>query len=60
MLYIISMPLSIGGLLCFSVCLSFSKDLYIPKCHPDGDIVVCSGHFQKPEINGSNSSGFSV
>jgi len=28
----------------------FAKDLYIPRCLPDGDMVVHSGHFLKPWI----------
>jgi len=40
--------------------LSLSKDLYMPKCRPNGHVVVPSGHFRNPCIRRSKSSRCSV
>jgi len=59
-LYMMSIPCGFGIFPGFSVCLSLSSDLYMPKWQPDGDVIVCSGHFQKPAIRGSNLRGFII
>jgi len=45
--------LSLGG----GKCLA--KDLYIPKCHPEGEVVVHSGQILNPQMISSVSSGWS-
>jgi len=45
--------LSLGG----GKCLA--KDLYIPKCHPEGEVVVHSGQILNPWMSSSVSSGWS-
>jgi len=49
-----------GSSLFFGGGKFFASDLYIPRCHPDGDVVVLSGHSLKPLITDSGSSGWSV
>jgi len=60
MSYMMLIPLGFGILPGFSVCLSLSRDFYMPKWQPDGDVMVCSGHFLNPAIRGLNSRGFVV
>jgi len=43
--------------LSFFRCTSLSKDLYTPRCQPDGDVNVFSGHFLKPSVSFSKFSG---
>jgi len=45
--------LSLGG----GKCLA--KDLYMPKCHPEGEVVICSGQILNPHLISSVSSGCS-
>jgi len=60
-----SLPLWIGsgGVVSIGAFLSgfggkcFVRDLYIPRCRPDGDVVVRSGHVLKPLIRDSWLSG---
>jgi len=35
-----------------------ARDLYIPKWHPDGEVVAHSSHFLNPWINASGSNGW--
>jgi len=52
-------PCSLGGF-CLASSLvgrSLSMDLYMPRCQPDGDVVVLSGHFLNPAINSLNVRG---
>jgi len=44
--------LSLGG----GKCLA--KDLYIPRCHPEGEVVVCSVQILNPWMISSVSSGW--
>ena len=53
-LFGVGLVLSFGGGKCFA------RDLYIPRCLPDGEVVVASGHFLKPWIIFSWSIGFAV
>jgi len=43
--------LSLGG----GKCLA--KDLYIPKCCPEGEVVICSGQILNPQMISSVLSG---
>jgi len=41
----------------FFRCTSLSSDLYMPRCRPDGEVEVFSGHFLNPSINLSKLRG---
>jgi len=52
------MPLVVTGSPGCLWCWSLRSILYIPRCRPDGDVAVFSGHFLKHWTTASNGMGW--